>query len=318
MVKNILKIIFSAGLFAYLIYQGKIDLKILSKLTQTPSIMIGTLALVIMQNLGNSFRWGLILSTQTIKKINYVFLAGVNWIGLFFNTVLPGAVTGDLIKMFYIKQIDSKISKTSMVLTVLMDRIYGLIGLICLMGFISLFRYTRLTTISSGLETIVHFNLLLLVGVIIFFGMMFLPETIQEKFTKLCAKTPIIGKKTVHLNECFWMMAKRKKTMFSCIGISLISHNLGIMAFYYITSPFFSKEVAFLDIYSVIPVGMIITAIPISPGGMGVGHAAFEKLLGYFELAGGANLFNTFWIIILINNVLGLIPYLLLSKKKEN
>ena len=188
--------------------------------------MIGTLALVIMQNL-KQLSLGLILSTQTIKKINYVFLAGVNWIGLFFNTVLP-AVTGDLIKMFYIKQIDSKISKTSMVLTVLMDRIYGLIGLICLMGFISLFRYTRLTTISSGLETIVHFNLLLLVGVIIFFGMMFLPETIQEKFTKLCAKTPIIGKKTVHLNECFWMMAKRKKTMFSCIGISLISHNLGI------------------------------------------------------------------------------------------
>ena len=105
--------------------------------------------------------------------------------------------------------------------------------------------------------------------------------------------------------------------MFTCIALSLISHNLGIMAFYHITSPFYETPVPFLDIYSVIPVGMIITAIPISPGGMGVGHAAFEKILGYFQLTNGANLFNTFWIMILMNNLLGFIPYLLLSKKKE-
>ena len=60
-----------------------------------------------------------------------------------------GAVTGDLIKMFYLKQVDSNLSKTSMFLTVLMDRIYGLIGLITLMGIISLFRFNTLTSISG-------------------------------------------------------------------------------------------------------------------------------------------------------------------------
>tara|TARA_B100000925_G_C22011036_1_gene476507 strand:+ start:6887 stop:7873 length:987 start_codon:yes stop_codon:yes gene_type:complete len=317
MLKNFLKIIFSVGLFSYLVYQGKIDTKLLSRLLLTPGAMAVTLILIVSQNLSNSFRWLLILATQTKKKINFLFLAGINWIGLFFNTVLPGAVTGDLIKMLYVKQIDSKISKTSMVLTVLMDRIYGLLGLIILMGAISILRYERLTSIGPGLETIVHFNLLLLVGALSFFSLMFLPENYQKKFSYFCSKLPLIGKKTIHLNECFWMMAQKKKTLFTCVGISIISHNLGIMAFYHITSPFYEVPVEFLDIYSVIPVGMIITAIPISPGGMGVGHAAFEKILGYFQLNNGANLFNTFWIMILLNNILGLIPYLLFSKKKD-
>ena len=317
MVKTILKIAFSGGLFAWLISQGKIDLSLLKSLSQTPSIIAIGLLLVISQNAFNVLRWIQILATQTKNKIYFPFIAGINWIGLFFNTVLPGAVSGDLIKMFYLKQVDSKLSKTSMFLTVLMDRIYGLLGLIILMGIISILRYSTLTSISPGLKNIIHFNLLLALGAIVFFALIYLPKSMQEKFTELCKKIPLIGKKTVHLNECFWMMANQKSTLYKCIIISLLSHNLGILAFYKVTSPFYETTVSFVDIYSVIPVGMIITAIPISPGGMGVGHAAFEKILSYFNITNGANLFNTFWVIILINNLLGLIPYLFLSKKKD-
>ena len=317
MLKTILKIAFSGGLFAWLISQGKIDLSLLKSLAKTPSIIAIGLFLVICQNSLNVLRWCQILATQTKNKLYFPLIAGINWIGLFFNTVLPGAVSGDLIKMFYLRKIDSKLSKTSMFLTVLMDRIYGLIGLIILMGIISIFRYSTLTNLGPGLKNIVHFNLLLSAGAIVFFALIYLPKSLQEKFTEVCKKIPLIGKKTIHLNECFWMMAAQKATLYKCVIISLISHNFGILAFYLVTSPFYETNVSFIDIYSVIPVGMIITAIPVSPGGMGVGHAAFEKLLSYFNLTNGANLFNTYWIIILINNLLGLIPYLFLSKKKE-
>ena len=84
MLKNSLKIIFSVGLFSYLVYQGKIDTKILSKLFLTPGAMAITLGLIISQNLTNSFRWLQILATQTKNKINFMFLAGANWIGLIF------------------------------------------------------------------------------------------------------------------------------------------------------------------------------------------------------------------------------------------
>ena len=130
----------------------------------------------------------------------------------------------------------------------------------------------------------------------------------QLKIQESTKRIPIIGKKTIHLNECFWMMANEKKTLFKCIGSSLVAHNFGILAFFTITSPFYGTQINFLDIFSIVPIGMIITAIPISPGGLGVGHAAFEKLFQYFYVMNGANLFNIFWIIFIFNNLLGVIP----------
>ena len=64
--------------------------------------------------------------------------------------------------------------------------------------------------------------------------------------------------------------------------------------------------------------GMMVVAIPISPSGMGVGHAAFDKLFDLFGVVGGANLFNTFWVVILCNNLIGIIPYLFFRKKNSS
>ena len=61
---------------------------------------------------------------------------------------------------------------------------------------------------------------------------------------------------------------------------------------------------------------MIITAIPISPGGLGVGHAAFEKIFQYFTVMNGANLFNIYWIVFILNNLLGIILIYFYQKKK--
>ena len=60
----------------------------------------------------------------------------------------------------------------------------------------------------------------------------------------------------------------------------------------------------------------MVTALPIAPAGMGVGHAAFDQLFQYFNISGGANLFNLYWIVFICNNLLGLIPYIIMSKKQ--
>ena len=113
------------------------------------------------------------------------------------------------------------------------------------------------------------------------------------------------------------MMANEKKTLFKCIGSSLVAHNFGILAFFTITSPFYGAQINFLDIFSVVPIGMIITAIPISPGGLGVSYAAFEKLFQYFNVMNGANLFNIFgsYLFLIIFLVSSLSPFI---KKKNN
>ncbi len=62
---------------------------------------------------------------------------------------------------------------------------------------------------------------------------------------------------------------------------------------------------------AVFPFGTLVTAIPIAPGGLGVGHAAFEKLFNSVGLPGGANIFNIYALSQLSLNLLCFIPYLL-------
>ena len=51
---------------------------------------------------------------------------------------------------------------------------------------------------------------------------------------------------------------------------------------------------------------MIVTAIPLAPGGMGVGHVAFDKLFSFLSISNGADLFNIFWITMMLINLLGI------------
>jgi uncharacterized membrane protein YbhN (UPF0104 family) len=71
---------------------------------------------------------------------------------------------------------------------------------------------------------------------------------------------------------------------------------------------------AFGKIAVIYPVGVLTTAIPITPSGLGVGHVAFTKLFEMVGLQHGASVFNMFVFSQLILNMLGVIPYLSLRK----
>ena len=61
--------------------------------------------------------------------------------------------------------------------------------------------------------------------------------------------------------------------------------------------------------FFLMPIGLITIAIPISPGGIGIGHVAFESLYSLAGYSGGADIFNLFVIIQLSIFLLGGIPY---------
>jgi len=74
----------------------------------------------------------------------------------------------------------------------------------------------------------------------------------------------------------------------------------------------------FPEFIIVLPFGMIATVLPIAPGGLGVGHVAFDKLFSLIGLSGGANVFNVIALGQLALNLTGIIPYLLMRKKGES
>ena len=88
------------------------------------------------------------------------------------------------------------------------------------------------------------------------------------------------------------------------------------MLFYQIADILLSEKIDFWKQMSLIPLGLITTAIPISPAGIGVGHVAFENLYNLFGLKEGANIFNLFIINQILVYLLGFFPFLFYRRKR--
>ena len=143
-IKILLKFLFAFGIIYWLIDSGKLNFDILLQAFNHPLRLAATFSLVIVNMLIVTWRWKYILDFKSGSKLPFFQVAKYNWIGLFFNSVLPGSVTGDIVKAFYIKNLDSKMSNRFVFSSVFIDRFVGLFGLIFLLGLFTIFNYTQL------------------------------------------------------------------------------------------------------------------------------------------------------------------------------
>ena len=98
-------------------------------------IMKGTVSLILIAfslygvcALIATFRWKLLLGVQGVY-ISFLRLYQLSMIGTFFNLVIPGAVSGDVVKMFYIRRHATDDRSAEAMLTIFLDRVLGLVGL---------------------------------------------------------------------------------------------------------------------------------------------------------------------------------------------
>lgn len=315
MVAASFKIFFAIGIIFWLISSGKLDFKLMNDLLDSGTNLSFGLVFILISILLTSFRWKLILEVKTSKKLAYKKMLPINWIGLFFSTFLPGIVTGDVLKLLYVKDIDKNFSKTFLLTSVVMDRIFGLCGLLFLTGVISAYNYNGLVAMSPDVKVLLHTNFLLFAGAIFFLVCLFLPQKFQNLVLDLIKLVPVLGNKVAKTFEQVWLFGKNTKTTISCVVLSIITQFFGILAFWVLTSPFYGKEITLGQAYGFIPIGLLATAIPIAPSGAGVGHAVFDKLFNLVGVVGGASLFNLYFLSVLVMNLFGVIPYLVLGKK---
>ena len=146
---NCTKIAFALGLVLWLVNSGKIDMELVYKSFQNPLNVIFILAFMLFDQFIVAIRWKHILESKAKSSLNLLNVFKANWIGIFFNSVLPGSVTGDLIKIFYIEQKNEKLSKKFLLGSVLLDRVIGLCGLILVGGLSCIIYYNFLAAQSE-------------------------------------------------------------------------------------------------------------------------------------------------------------------------
>ncbi|MDD0852621.1 lysylphosphatidylglycerol synthase transmembrane domain-containing protein [Halobacteriovorax sp. GB3] len=315
MFKTALKFLGAAAIIYWMYDSGKLDFTLVKKAFSSGSIAYLGVVLIITQAALSSVRWKWLLDLKASKPIKPFAALNLTWIGLLFNTVLPGAVSGDLLKLVYAKDLDKNFDRSFLFSSVLIDRILGLIGLLFLMGLFTIFDYKEMVAISPQMKGLISFNFILFLGSIVFITLLFLPKKIREPILQILNKIPAIGPKVANVMEQVWHIGKSKKTTIKCLLFSMLLQFSNIMAFWLLTKGFYGKDLSLTQAFTFIPIGLIAVAVPISPSGAGVGHLIFNELFSYAGISNGASLFNIFFVVVVFNNLLGVIPFLFFGKQ---
>lgn len=307
-----LKFIFSLGIVYWLYTSGKIDFSYIPQLS-FDVVFYGFLLSIL-----NLFLISLRLSILIKSSLKVIFsplkIFPLNWIGSFFNSVLPGSVSGDFVKIYYIKRLAQNLSTGNLLTNIIIDRIFGLIGMVSLTGLSSCYILWGLK-----LENAAHLfraNILVFTIMVIVLLTVFLRPSIITTFLKVLSRL-IPFKGLFHrLTEIWQNIVSVKRKLLVCIFLSFLVQVSSALMFFLLTREFYTVKLSLLEVMSIVPIGFMTLAIPISPGGLGVGHAAFQQLFQFLGEENGASFFNIYFFVWMCFNLLGLIPYAFFKEDK--
>jgi uncharacterized membrane protein YbhN (UPF0104 family) len=298
-----LKILFGAAIVAWMASSGKLNLAQVARSLSHWPLMLAILGLGYSQVGITAWRWKLLLEAQEIW-LPYGRAWGLTMVGMLFNVVIPGAVGGDLIKGYYITRAASG-RKSHAATTILMDRVVGLIGLLFLGAVMALANLNETlrsaATRSLGSMTVGGFvgGLVILYAAVFAGGRLaawhFLPGVLRNVFRAL--------------------HEYRRKTRVIPVALALSVLNQGLSCGMYWLALLATGVTGMPmgQFFLVVPLGLVTSAIPISPGGIGVGQAAFFALFQIVAppyAAAGTNALTVFQVIFILLCVSGLYWYL--------
>ena len=312
----LLKIVVVGTILIYLVRSGRLNFEKLMLFRDAPEILAMMVAILILAVVPMAtFRWWLLLRAIGIQ-VNPKQTFVLTWIGNFFNTTLPGAVTGDVVKGYYVIKAQEEDGRTRAFMTLLIDRFVGLFGLIVMAFFALVFNFELILS-QERLHSLAWIIVALFGGTVLFYSIVLFPfKEDRDPFLRLFQRLPA-SKFSIKVYSAFKSYQYQKTTLFLTLFLSIGLHTLIALIFFQVAHLVGIKEMELATQFFLMPIGLITVAIPIAPGGIGIGHAAFESLYQLAGLSGGADIFNLFIIVQLGVFMLGGIPYFLYSSNYQ-
>lgn len=273
---NFLKLLFAGVLIYWLISSGKLNLASLQQLA-SPLVFLLCLFFIGINLLVCSERWRKLLQSQNLNS-SVLETFRLTLIGIFFNYVIPGGVGGDVVKGYYIVRKNPH-AKTVAAITVAMDRLVGLYAMMFLALSVMFLDWTQVTS-HPQLKWIFILLLALFLAFSMFWGLIFSKRISSHQFIhQMLSKLP----KADHFLQLYTSFAKyseTKKIIFITFFYSLVAQSFAVLFFIYVGHALGFTQVSLHTYFFVVPIGIMVTAVPISPAGVGVGQAAFYFLFG--------------------------------------
>lgn len=261
----------------------------------------------------NNYRWTFLLNAQRFP-VKAGETLPLTLIGLFFNFAMPGGVGGDVVKGYYLLRGQNE-RKLDAAMSILVDRVIGLFTM-AFMALVAMLFHLEFLKEHPELLALLWLLIGLVLGVLFFLRLAF-----SETLDRLKTKAPWIPQSVIRIWDAFHSYRHVKSVLFKAVVVSLISQAFSILFFIFLNSQIGGGMIPAGQLLWLVPVGLISTSLPISPGGIGVGQAIFLILfkwtLGH-DADVGPNLITGYQIAQLLIGMVGIYFYVRMKNKDKS
>ena len=287
----LLKIAFAVGVIYWMTSSGKLNFHVVGRAFGHWPLALFLVATLYLQIAVISWRWN-VLNGALGFGIRYGEAFSLSMIGMLFTVVIPGSVGGDVIKAYYVgTRVPNR--RAHAFTTILMDRFLGLLSLLTL-GAAGVFWNYRVILTNKVMTTLATFVVLAFFGgcLALLIAVLFSGQ-VTGFLRRFEGRVPLVG----HAVKCCEALeAFRAKPWVLVIGVlmSLPSHLVACLGMHVAMGMVGAGEMPLERFLLIVPLGLISTVLPLSPGGVGIGQAAFYGLCQALSPGTGEGASNAF------------------------
>lgn len=232
--------------------------------------------------IAGGWRWMVLLHAHNIP-ISFMDVMILMLAGHFFNLLMPGAVSGDLIKAWRVMR-HAKTLRTEAFASVFLDRLIGLISLICMAAALMLINFERFNS-DPYLRPVMW---LCVISALALTAIAVLNANSRRRFINesswLIKLFPALSGILPRLEVAVRWGAAKPDVTAKMVILSLANHIDMVLCGYFIARAM-NLPITLSDSLVVFPVVSAAVMLPLTPGGLGTREAVTVYLLSRFGIA---------------------------------
>jgi len=263
----------------YWFYSSKmIDFSVLGTLHLHLQVVVIATALVVVQLFLGGWRVQLLLAEHKIA-VGILRCVSFNSVGIFYSIFLPGGMSGDLARAYCFWRKYPEASKSSLFGALFIDRLLGTVAML-FMGLIG----------GSFLVHTLGLSKFVLIAWVIFTAFCLVYWGVTRLHHRVDKARGGIVARLFRFVEKIDVQGYDWRTLMLGSVLSLAGH-FCIVLIVFLFSQLVGSGLGLLKITAVAPLGLLANALPLTPGGLGIGEKGFEML---YSAVGGQNGGNSF------------------------
>jgi glycosyltransferase 2 family protein len=298
------------GLLAALLYWQSIDLNALAPLREELWSLVAAVALIFCTLPIGALRWAIVLRVLDIA-LHPASVFHIQCIGASVNLLLLGPSSGDTIRGVYAWR-KLRFGAGRIAISIVVDRALGLIALCMLALVVMPLRWQQVHQVPQLMLLAISLTAAVAAGVAGSIVLIAAPRLLALLRPRLY-RFPRAAQLAAHAQDVFLAFRHKPAALLAAFCLAMLGQCVTLLAFLVIAGSLHIGTLSASDYSVAAPLAFVANTLPFTPGGLGVGEAAFAQLCRWLEpissTAPYASIFFAFRAVSMLTLLVGLISF---------